>query len=57
MQKLILTITASLAIAEPTKTTLKDYASIGYEITFLAKTSYYSDPMSSNDYFKVSADG
>ncbi len=58
---IFLTITASLAIAEPTKTTLKDYAfdfaSIGYEITFLAETSYFSDPMTSNDYFKVSADG
>ena len=52
--------TSSVA-AEPAKTTLKDYAfdftEIGYEIAFSGETRYLSRPMTSNDYFEVSADG
>ena len=47
--------------AEPVETTLNDYAfdfaSIGYEIKFAGKTSYFSDELSANDYFDVRADG
>ena len=49
------------AMAERVETSLKDYAfdfsSVGYEISFFANTHYISDPMNTNDYFRVSADG
>lgn len=57
----IMCITTIPAMAEPVETTMKDYAfdfsSVGYEISFFAEAKYMTDPMNTNDYFNVSADG